>query len=99
MVVENNCSDISCDSDFYLPLMENNLIKVSSLVFAVALSVVNQFLASGIIWFEKYGSNGKPTLINQLVALGCWLVPSYLLFIEMPGNKNCHVIGLGHKVQ
>ena len=70
--------------DYYRLLMENNLSKVASLTVTAVSVLISQILSFGIIWFEKFGSDAKRTLMNRFVALGCWSTVFYLFLILIP---------------
>ncbi len=50
--------------------MENNIFKNVSIVFAIVSAFTGPALLYGIIWFEKFGSDIKRTLLNRLVSSG-----------------------------
>ena len=58
--------------DFYSGLMENNVWKITSLVFAILSTLIGSTLVYGIIWFERFGSDSKRTLLNMLVSSGSY---------------------------
>jgi hypothetical protein len=52
--------------DFFSGLMENRVSKIVSLIFsAVGAYLVILFIYS-IIWYQKFGSDDKQTLLNRL---------------------------------
>jgi hypothetical protein len=60
-----NTPDIS--TDFFSLLSVNDTFKIVSITFALLMmAAILPFLA-GIIWFERFGSDKKRTLINKLV--------------------------------
>jgi hypothetical protein len=66
----SNVSDAEKSDDFYSGLMENNVWKVTSVVYAILTAPIGSTLVYGIIWFERFGSDSKRTLINLMVSSG-----------------------------
>jgi hypothetical protein len=58
---------------FYVGLMADNFPKVSSNVFSIVSTLFSLLAFYGIIWFERFGSDEKRTLINMLTSSVCWL--------------------------
>jgi hypothetical protein len=55
-----------------------------AVVLSVLLSLVLIPSLYGIIWFERFGSDSKRTLINQLFASVCWYLMVLILFLQTP---------------
>jgi hypothetical protein len=55
-----------------------------AIVLSVLLSLIVIPSLYGIIWFERFGSDSKRTLINQLFASICWYFMISALFLEFP---------------
>ena len=55
-----------------------------TVVLSVLLSVNVIPSLYGIIWFERFGSDSKRTLINQLFASVCWYLMVLILFLQTP---------------
>ena len=49
-----------------------NVFKEASVGFVLTTGLVIVSALCFIIWFEKFGSDKKRTLINKLAALLCW---------------------------
>ena len=64
---DNETSSVKFD-DFYIGGVE--------LIFPIAASVLNLIAVTpmyyAIIWFEKYGTDHRRSLLNKLVASTCW---------------------------
>lgn len=64
----NNSNSSSCfdliDSD--------NAIKNVAIAFSVVASIVLPPICYSVVWFEKFGTDSKRTLINMLVSSICW---------------------------
>ena len=61
---------MSNEENFYSTLMENNVWKVVAVGYAIVSIIVQVVLLYGIIWFERFGSDKRRTLLNMLVASG-----------------------------
>ncbi len=55
-------------------LFERSLLKVSFVIASVLFSILNVFLLYGIIWFERFGSDHKRTIMNKLLTSVCWIL-------------------------
>ena len=74
----------STEEDFFSILNENKLERWISLgitIFAILLGP--PFLYS-IVWYEKYGSDKKRTLLNRLVSKNCLNGISFLILTQIP---------------
>lgn len=55
--------------DFFAPIFAiDNLTKVSCIVLGMVLMPVNLALLHAIVWYERFGSDLKRNLTNQLAA-------------------------------
>lgn len=73
------CSNNKTVVDFYPTFTENNVLKLSSWIFSVVNILVAPPLLLFIIWFERFGSDQRRTLINMLVSMICCTICIYLL--------------------
>ncbi len=55
-----------------------------AIVLSVLLSLIAIPSLYGIIWFERFGSDSKRTLINQLFAYVCWYLMALILCLQTP---------------
>ena len=53
-------------------LKETNTPLVLSLVLSVLVVIFSPPLLFAIIWFERFGSDEKRTILNMLVSMNCW---------------------------
>ena len=77
-------STSSHKSDFFHFLIENNLERGISLTISILAVILGAPLLMCIIWFERFGSDKKRTLLNRLVAMNCWAVIEFLLLSQIP---------------
>jgi len=62
----------------------HNLPKYIAFIVSVLLSLIVIPSLYGIIWFEKFGTDSKRTLINQLVSSICWYLIITILCLQFP---------------
>lgn len=70
--------------EFFFGLMENNSTKFCSIGYAIIASMIVLPFVFTIIWFEKYGSDKKRTLINMLVSSSYWSVIQAWFLVYLP---------------
>jgi hypothetical protein len=70
--------------DFFHFIIENNIERS----FGLAISILNVLLCPPllicIIWFERFGSDKKRTLLNRLVSMNCWTGIEFLSLSQIP---------------
>jgi hypothetical protein len=59
-------------TDLYAGLYEYRTSKILALLISPILQTLSAFLAYGIIWYERFGTDNKRTLMNKLISLGLW---------------------------
>ncbi len=70
--------------DYFHVLRENNLYKMICVSLSVLIMVILLPLIYGVIWFERFGSDKKRTLINMLVSSACWTVILCGIMLQVP---------------
>jgi hypothetical protein len=60
----------------------NNVVVDAHFIFAIVTIIVVTPLAFGIIWYEKFGSDKKRTLINKLFSSFCFGIIAWNLIIQ-----------------
>jgi hypothetical protein len=69
-------------SDFFSNLSDYKPTKFLFIAFATLTALINPILLYFIIWFEKYGSDNKRTLVNKFASGSIWCAIQYhLLFL------------------
>jgi hypothetical protein len=58
--------------DFFSALTEDKFTKCVCLSFAIAADLAIPLLFYTIIWYEKYGTDNKRTIINKFFSMICW---------------------------
>ena len=62
----------TASNDYFEFLMENSFIRISSIATCSMNVIVVPLLLYSIIWFDKFGSDKKRTILNMLVSVICW---------------------------
>ncbi len=70
--------------NFFEVVFENRISKFISVFLSIVFSFVLVLCFYGVIWFEKYGSDKKRTLINKLMASICWSSIAYCVIVQFP---------------
>ena len=68
------------EEDSLVSLMENHPEKIFCLFFSIVTIIVAPPLLYSIIWFERFGSDAKRTLLDMLLARNCWILIVALYF-------------------
>ena len=63
-------------------LTQTNPPLILSLTIAITCTCICTPLFYCVIWFEKFGSDKKRTLINKLLTMNCWNGIGYLIFVQ-----------------
>ncbi len=64
--------------------LENGISKVLALTVSIILSFLVLPLLYGIIWYERFGTDLKRTLINQLFGSICWYLMISIIILQLP---------------
>ncbi len=64
--------------------LENGISKFSCITLSIFLSFLVLPLLYGIIWYEKFGTDLKRTLINQLFGSICWYLLISIVILQFP---------------
>ena len=65
-------------SDFFPFMTESSAPKWAALTISIIFTVAGPFALYSIIWFERFGSDQKRTLMNMLFSMMLW---TWILFI------------------
>ena len=75
----------SASSDYFAHLFSDHLTSMYIfLAFAILSTMVCPLALYCVIWFERFGSDSKRTLLNMLASLGCWSLIEFIIFVEIP---------------
>jgi hypothetical protein len=70
---EQNEDNLSPEGNYYSHLMEHNPYRLAWATILIGIMIASLITNYGIIWMERYGSDKKRTIINQLVSSMCWV--------------------------
>ena len=60
------------NEEVYCGIFENRPSKFIAIVFSATLISLNTILLGGMIWYERFGSDIRRTLMNKIFASVCW---------------------------
>ena len=69
--------------DIYDNVFKPRPALITSLIFSLVGVATNVALFYGIIWYERFGSDNKRTLMNKLFSSQCWCTIHYLCMCQM----------------
>ena len=75
--------DNKTEQNFFSGLTEDKMALKFFLTFAISMSTIVPMFMYSIIWYEKYGSDNKRTLLNKFAASICCSGMQFLMFIQM----------------
>ncbi len=58
------------------------VLAAACIIFALVTSLLIPVLMYTIIWYERYGSDNKRTLLNKFASLACWSAIEYYLVAQ-----------------
>ena len=70
-------------SDFFPFMTENSASKWAALTLSCIFTAVGPFALYSIIWFEKFGSDKKRTLMNMLFSMVMWTWIVFILVVQV----------------
>lgn len=84
--MNNSFQNFSLDSqkDYFLFMTNSSLLRNICVVFSCICLIVGPLALYSIIWFEKFGSGQKRTLLNMLFSMTCWICIGFAVFVYLP---------------
>ena len=76
--------DNNSTSDYFSGLFENGPSITVGVIFSIILTLFIIPILLSVIWYEKFGSDKKRTILNKLVASVCWSAIHYSLLGQVP---------------
>lgn len=55
--------------DYFKGMYEDRASKVVGVVVNIVSGIISTFMSFGILWYERYGSDSKRTILNKLVSV------------------------------
>ncbi len=69
----------------YFPFMtEQNTARITCLIISCLGIIFGPIVLYSIIWFERFGSDKKRTLLNMLFSMTCWTALIFIICIQIP---------------
>lgn len=81
---ENVTSTSNEKEDFYPILLDNNIYRIVCLTLSFFSITVGTLFIYTVIWFEKFGSDKKRTILNLLFSMNNYIIILFLWFIQIP---------------
>ena len=70
-------------SDYYPFMTESNIVKWAAWTISFLHVLTGPCALYSVIWYERYGSDRKRTLLNMLVSKLCWTAIAYIFAVQM----------------
>ena len=67
-----------------MDLSVKNPLLIVSLLLSVLVTIFGPPLLFAVIWFERFGSDKKRTLLNMLVNMNCWTGIAFIILGQVP---------------
>ena len=67
-----------------MDLSVKNPLLIVSLLLSVLVTIFGPPLLFAVIWFERFGSDKKRTLLNMLVNMNCWTSIAFIILGQIP---------------
>ena len=77
MNVSNN------STDFYAKVFKLNPLLICCILISVLSIIICPLIIYCIIWFERYGSDQRRTLLNRFTTMYCWAMIQYFLIVQL----------------
>ena len=77
-------SNSSIEVDFFPFTTDRNTERITSLVISCSGIIFEPPVLYSIIWFERFGSDKKRTLLNMIFSMICWLFIAFFIFVQVP---------------
>ena len=68
--------------DFYSKVFEFNPLLVCCLLISILALIIGPLLLYCIIWFERYGTDQRRTLLNMFTSMYCWVMIQFFVFVH-----------------
>ena len=81
MTLDSTCHD-EINEQYFCELFRNRPEKIILIICCLFFSLVNIALSSGLIWFERFGSDKRRTLLNKLVSSLCYRILQWVIICQ-----------------
>jgi hypothetical protein len=72
-------SDVGEAEKCFIEVFRNSPLKIFLVFISFILTIINILLPYGIIWYERFGTDNKRTLMNKLVKTPVFLIQSIII--------------------
>ena len=79
-------------SDYYPFMTESNIVKWTAWTISCLHVLTGPCALYIVIWYERYGSDRKRTLLNMLISKLCWTAIAYIFAVQMVELAR-HIVG------
>jgi hypothetical protein len=79
-------------------LLQNRMSKILTILFSFLSVPFIVALFYGIVWYERFGTDNKRTLINKLLASQCWAFIQYFIICQTVDTIGLLVKGLSSSI-
>ena len=69
-------------TDFYSKVFEVNPFHICAVLISILCLIICPFFLYYIIWYERYGSDQKRTLINRFTSMSCWAIIQFIVIVH-----------------
>jgi hypothetical protein len=71
-------------TDFYPMLLDNNIYRTISLALSIGSVIIGVPFLLSVIWFDKFGSDKKRTILNLLSCRSVYIGIMFIFFVQIP---------------
>ena len=71
------------ESDLFPFMTDNTAAKWTAWAFSCFLTVIAPCALYSVIWYERFGSDKKRTLVNMLFAQMCWTTIAFMYSVHI----------------
>ena len=75
---------IANHTDLYPFMTDNNVVKWAAWAFSFFVTLIGPIALYSVIWFERFGSDRKRTLLNMLFSQACTSGITYIYVGHLP---------------
>ena len=88
-------NETGIEEDFFKDLIETSPVKTTCLTISFFGIFFGPVFIYSIIWYEKYGSDNKRTILNMYASMFCWEFLKFILFVQIPDTMR-YIVGPLH---
>ena len=70
------------DKDFFPFMTEKSVLKWIGVAISCVSIIVGPVALYAVVWFEKFGSDKKRTLVNMLFSMTCWTTMAFCVLVQ-----------------